>query len=76
MHTFPILENYSNENNEEFAKVIGFQVLDNNGVLLAKGETEIEATEKALMVAYLSDSNANTSKPLRRNRRLLNKKAI
>jgi len=73
MHVFPILEGHSNEHDEEFAKVIGYQVLSSDGVLLAKGESPAEATEAALAVMFLSESNSNTSKTLRRNRRLLNR---
>jgi hypothetical protein len=74
MHVFPILESHSNEHDEEFAKVIGYQVLDSNGVLLAKGESPTEAKEAALVAMFLSESNGNTSKPLKQNRGLLSKR--
>lgn len=72
MHVFPILENHSNEHNEELAKIIGYQVLSSDGMLLAKGETPTEAKEAALVAMFLLESNGDIPRPLRRNRRLLN----
>jgi shikimate kinase len=77
MEIFTINEEfYSDREGEmvETGKILGYKVVAPNGKILGQGETEQEAMEKALTVAYLSESNENTYEKIKRKRRLFSKK--
>ena len=60
MEIFTITETFWDESKEELidtGKVIGYRATTPTGKTLAEGETIEEATEKALTVMYLNESN-------------------
>ena len=71
MHVFPIT---SDESDENISEILGYQVLDAKGVVLAKAETEAEAREKALLAMYLDESNEDNSKKIKLDPKLFKKR--
>jgi len=73
MYVFPITSGESDENIDE---ILGYQVLDAKGVVLAKGETEEEAREKALLTMFLTESNEDKSRKIKLDPKLFRKKMV
>jgi hypothetical protein len=72
MNIFPILKD--SDENEAFSEILGYQVLDEKGNILARGEDMDECREKALIAMYLAECNEATSKKITLHPKLLNKK--
>ena len=75
MHVFPITKN-SDEYDENINEILGYQVLDSKGVILAKAETKEEALESALAIAYLAESNEDTSKKVTLGHKMFSQKML
>ena len=71
MHVFPIT---SDESDENISEILGYQVLDAKGVVLAKGETEEEAKEKALLAMFFTESNGDNPKKIKLDPKLFKKR--
>lgn len=72
MNIFPILKD--SDENEAFNEILGYQVLDEKGNVVAKGESIEECKEKTLLAMYLAECNEATSKKITLHPKLLNKK--
>ncbi|OGZ65184.1 MAG: hypothetical protein A3C50_03015 [Candidatus Staskawiczbacteria bacterium RIFCSPHIGHO2_02_FULL_43_16] len=72
MNIFPIKACEDNQD-EAFSEILGFQVLDSNGRILATGENEEEARNAALTALFLSESNP-ISKKVKLGHKLISKK--
>lgn len=74
MNVFPIFKEDFEDNNELVNEILGYQVVDSKGMVISKGETPAEATERALAIMYLNESNPKTK--IKLNKRIFIKKAI
>ena len=72
MNIFPITK--SSDEFDDINEILGYQVLDSKGVVLATAETEAEAREKALLAMYLSESNEDNSKKIKLDPKLFKKR--
>lgn len=79
MNIFPIFKKFWNEIEdqwEETPEILGYQMLGDDGVVIASGETPDEVQESALISAFLTESNENTPKKVKLGHRMLRPKMV
>jgi len=69
MNVFPITK--SSDEYGDIDEILGYQIIDKHGAVIASGETEEEAREKALLSMYLSESNAEPPKKIKLGGKML-----
>ena len=74
MHIFPITKASGDDMDETVNEILGYEVLNDRGVVLGRGEDEEGARNAALLNSYLAESNGKTSKKIKLGRKLTNKK--
>ena len=74
METFPILA--ESEENEEFSQILGYQVVDTKGKIIARGETPAEAEQNAIAVLYPLEYPISAFKKAKSKQRISIGKAI
>lgn len=73
MNIFPITK--SSDEFDDVSEILGYQVLDSKGMVIASGETEEEAKEKALVSMYLAESNEDNLRKIKLDPKLFKKRA-
>ena len=58
------------------SEILGYQILDEKGVVIGRGEDEEEARNAALLSLYLQESNGKLSKKVKLGRKLIGKKTV
>ena len=71
MHIFPIL---SDNSDEAINEILGYQILDSEGIIISKAETVEEALDQALLKSYMVESNEDNRKDIKLGSKLINRR--